>query len=1231
MSKISHDDYTIGWICALSIEMAAATAMLDHINPSRDLERHPNDNNTYTLGSIGDHNVVIACLPSGEYGLVSAATVANQMSSTFTRISSWLMVGIGGGVPDAKTDIRLGDIVVGHSVIQYDYGKTITGGRFERTGTLKKPSQALLTAINKLRADHEVSHSQISTFLSEMLDKNPQMRAKYNYQGREHDFLFEAGYDHVESQDTCEFCNKTRLIDRHTRSQTSPMIHYGLIASGNQVMKHGNTRNQLKQELGILCFEMEAAGLMDSFPCLVIRGICDYADSHKNKKWQEYSAAAAAAYTKELLLTMPTARASVKVPIAIEATDPEIIAKRKTFMGTLKFDQIGTRRATIGTAHWRTGRWLLTKPEYEDWLDDTKISEHHGFLWIKGKPGAGKSTIMKFALKNCEEAIKDSIIICFFFNARGEYLEKSTTGMYRSLLYQLLSKIPGLQAVFDSLESPEALDTGNLWNINLLKDTFSRALSQFGQERLVCFIDALDECDENEIRDMLAFFKSIVTMAELAGTRLHICFSSRHYPHITFTKGRELILESQKGHSDDIVSYLHSELEIGSDEMAKGMGAKILDKAAGIFLWVVLVVQILNKEYDRGNLDELHQRLEDIPKDLSKLFKDILTRGTDDMEETLICIEWILYAKRPLRLAELYFAIMSSRSPGKLRAWDSQRITEAAMGRSILDSSKGLADLTKSSNQTVQFIHESVRDFLLKENGLCEILSEYSSLGSHERLKNACRNYMGIEIYRELRIRIPFKTNLPRAASSEAVAMRELVSSKFPFLQYAVQNIFYHADLAANNGNPQETFLENFNLGRWIGLNNIVEEFQIRRYKPTSSLLYIVAGQGLLNLVKIELKGISDIDIKEGARYSYPIIAALLGGYEEVVKEFLISDVTRPSTIVMPRDEKSQRVERLLKDGRGFKIPKSRTLLSYAAQIGSRDWVEILLATGKVDIEAKSVDERTPLSYAAASGNVSVVEFLLANGANVETGDIGKQTPLIHAVKTGHEIVVKKLLDYGAQIDRGCPLKYAADNGDEKMVALLLQNGANPHLLDQYPTMVFNAAMKGHISTIQLLLDNGIDIDAKGYNDQTLLAYAASRGHLGIVQLLLDRGANIHAADNKGQTPLWKAALKGQPAVVRLLLERGSGVDHIGFSGIFSPPSIAPSYQNYLEGLLRSSGLPFEYSRNYRSMALSQTNNENQREVIELIFKHIEGRSKEKTSPDDIWQADWYQSAKFRY
>jgi nucleoside phosphorylase len=278
------NEYTVGWVCALPKEQTAATAMLDHTHPK--ITKPPNDTNSYTLGSIGKHNVVIACLPKGKIGNNAAATAATQMVRTFPSIKVGLMVGIGGGVPPK---VRLGDVVISApvaefpGVVQWDLGKAETGGSFRRTGALDKPPNALLTALTQLESQHDMNGSKIPKYLDALKDKYPKMAAKYTWSNFRKDPLSSPD----ESQEKPEDIR----------------VHYGLIASGDQVIKDAAVRDKLNESLGgnVLCFEMEAAGLMDNFPCLVIRGICDYADSQKNEDWQEYAAAVAAACTKEIL------------------------------------------------------------------------------------------------------------------------------------------------------------------------------------------------------------------------------------------------------------------------------------------------------------------------------------------------------------------------------------------------------------------------------------------------------------------------------------------------------------------------------------------------------------------------------------------------------------------------------------------------------------------------------------------------------------------------------------------------------------------------------------------------------------------------------------------------------------------------------------------------------------------------------------------------------------------
>ncbi len=310
-----REDFTVGWICAVQTESVAACELLDEEYDSPTIGSL-HDNNAYSFGRIGDHHIVIACLPKGRYGTVSAASVAKDMLRSFESIRIGLMVGIGGGAPSKKHDIRLGDVVVGcpmhraGGVIPYNFGKAIQDKKLEQAGSLNSPPQFLLTALAKLSAHHERKGSQIAESVDEMVTKNPRLRAKYQRLGAEHDKLYESTYVHCGGDGGCEgHCDSASppLLQRPQRDPSSEelVVHYGLIASADNLMKDAITRDQLIEEHDILCFEMEAAGLMNDFPCVVIRGICDYSDSHKNHRWQGYAAATAASYAKELLGIIP--------------------------------------------------------------------------------------------------------------------------------------------------------------------------------------------------------------------------------------------------------------------------------------------------------------------------------------------------------------------------------------------------------------------------------------------------------------------------------------------------------------------------------------------------------------------------------------------------------------------------------------------------------------------------------------------------------------------------------------------------------------------------------------------------------------------------------------------------------------------------------------------------------------------------------------------------------------
>lgn len=215
--------------------------MLDEIQEG--LPQQPNDHNAYILGRIGKHNVVIAGLPNGEYGTASAAAMAMQLLSSFQSIRFGLMVGVGGGIPNRNADIRLGDIVVSKpmnthgGVVQYDYGKALDGGYFQQTGMLNRPSQFLLTALTKLQADHLTEESQVMGFIGDIERKMPKQAVNFARPTQE-DRLYQSDYSHVDlGYQTCHDCDTERTVPWHAQNEDDPVVHYGLIASANQVVK----------------------------------------------------------------------------------------------------------------------------------------------------------------------------------------------------------------------------------------------------------------------------------------------------------------------------------------------------------------------------------------------------------------------------------------------------------------------------------------------------------------------------------------------------------------------------------------------------------------------------------------------------------------------------------------------------------------------------------------------------------------------------------------------------------------------------------------------------------------------------------------------------------------------------------------------------------------------------------------------------------------------------------
>jgi nucleoside phosphorylase len=212
--SFKHDDYTVAWICALPLEMVLAKEVLDKVHPS--LSQPETDHNVYTLGNVAGHNVVVACLPSGVYGTTSAAIVLAHMLSMFPYLRFALMVGVGGGVPSKTADICLGDVVVSmptatsSGVIQYDHGKTLHNRRLQRTGSLNKPPQYLLTALSQVRSDYMVRDSVIRKRMSGTIQKLQKTHKQFSRPDQ--DWLFKADYKHEGKIANCSLYDQSQLV-----------------------------------------------------------------------------------------------------------------------------------------------------------------------------------------------------------------------------------------------------------------------------------------------------------------------------------------------------------------------------------------------------------------------------------------------------------------------------------------------------------------------------------------------------------------------------------------------------------------------------------------------------------------------------------------------------------------------------------------------------------------------------------------------------------------------------------------------------------------------------------------------------------------------------------------------------------------------------------------------------------------------------------------------------------
>jgi ankyrin repeat protein len=762
--------------------------------------------------------------------------------------------------------------------------------------------------------------------------------------------------------------------------------------------------------------------------------------------------------------------------------------RKQRFMEDLGFNLMDSRLATIGAAHVDTCDWLFANKAYLRWQDRHLRSSHHGFLWIKGKPGAGKSTLMKHALQHMQRHNQGHhTILSYFFNARGHGLEKTTEGMYRSLLHQVFAKSP--RRLPTSVPGYSAKWKSKGWPIPILQDWFRQAVLGFGaRRRFICFIDALDECDEESIRLAISNFEELGELAHSRGIHLSICFASRHYPRISVRYHETINLDVESEHQDDVLTFIRRNLH-GERSLRRELEMEISKRCSGVFLWAALVVRIVNEKADRGaTRSQLLAELSRVPTGIEELLQNMMLHHDTTLLPTL---QWVLFSVKPLSVDELYMGVMTSVGHSSVAMNGASDTSETQMRAYILTSSKGLVEfttITESSSPTAQFIHETVREYLLS-GGLAIIdhsLSGDVETISHARLAQWCHDYVKtLPIPRNLGL--PFDlystrymlVHMERAFSAKTLDLRPIdaISQRTWLALHMAVNSTFNAWLPDSIEAVNSLYV--LILSQRPGLIEAILRRQLACSAQTSE------PTPKTNLSRPEISKIPSINVNAVCDSSHCGTALLAAVHR--LKIQAISDTHEPECLG------TDRVVKLL------------------LRCGANP--NLAVVPGYIPLR-EALDLRREKDHES-----SLVQLLLQHGAdpNIPISNDPDQSVLGLAVKWDKEKVVKMLLRFGANVQgHGTerPLCSAASYSSLLTIRVLLAAKADVHGRDECGSTALHRVIRRKggqgikVVIAQELLDAGADVNAMYNNHETTTMLAFRHKQYGLARLLLDRGAN---------------------------------------------------------------------------------------------------------------------------
>ncbi|KAL2816405.1 ankyrin repeat-containing domain protein [Aspergillus cavernicola] len=1129
VSPYPNEQYTVGWVCALTDELVAAMAMMDseHGNPQT-LPKA--DNNTYVLGSIGNHKVVISCLPWDEQGHISAARVSNDMLHAFPQIRFGLLVGIGGGIPhyddgnNTTHDIRLGDVVVGcdsqnGGIVRYDFGKRMGDGSFKETYALNRPPRILSSAASKLLAELQMKKCLLSAPLEQMLNNYPHFRDDgYDRPSPSTDRLFKRDYQHISGGKACSKCDKTKEINRKKRGEYAPRVHYGVIASGSQVVKHAPTRDEIRCKHRAICLEMEAAGLMNSFPCLVIRGISDYADSHKNDLWKRYAAATAAAYAKLLLADIDAKdidserRAkdllgevhNTVVSIDEKVSELKLIAMKGQSARLLQWLSPRNFSAELQDILRRRGRgtglWFLNSDELQAWLSSNRQT-----LFCPGIPGAGKTVMAAIVVEHLERIAEHDPAVglaYLFCRYQPKHVEK-VEDMMRILLKQLvLRQVPThIQQLYDE----HAVNDFQL-GVPFLSQTLLQTARMY--DRVYVVIDALDELYMTDYEEHWRLLTEMSNLQQNASVNLLI--TSRFDTGIILPF-QEVKQKEIRAHKDDLLSYvderlLHLRVNVHNNlALQEQIRSKIVRAADGMFLLAELHMNDLRDKTSIAHLKQalltLPQGRAGLPKTYHQAMKMIDQQSGDLQSLARKALSWVAYSRRALSSDELRHALATQPA---LNDFDKEYLSEIDL---IKCACAGLLFWDRETD-VIRLVHYTFQDFLRSE----QILPN-----AERDITITCITYLSLHSF-----------SMGRCSNNEEYKMRQ---KYYPLHNYCTKHWGFHAadaplsevtilvlDFFEKAGNvaaasqammgPESILPVDFFEPDYLGL--------IPRGLTT---VHIAAHFGLTEILRTLIEAGAEVDALDSMGMT-PLLHAAAG------KQW-------PTALFLMEEEGAN--PRLI-DSRSY------SLIRLAASAGEESFVKRLLARYTA-ADPGILEVSIALVSAARNGHISVMKQLIKSGANIDIccyddDEWCEVTPLQLAVKYGHRAAVSLLLEEGCMLedlpdDGGDLLCEAARAGNKEIVDLLLNAGISPSLESIEENPLTAAIRGGNMEIISLLLDKNVDVSGEDPSGFTPLMLAVREQNDQATALLIKRGAHLHWC-------LPNAVEKGSETLVRLLLLKGA-------------------------------------------------------------------------------------------